>query len=212
MYITEDEFQNFLESSIPIQKYRNSLDRYKRWSQTYSKPMEGGGYYMSFEYNVIGISPFVYIFPEIVIYQIMGKTNKPVEFIYDDPETPFNTEKLKNIGDRYGMRFTQYKGKGPNKRPIHRVILRKFTDIENSYFYLKEYISLDDIVIETVEGLRSPENKELFDILGKDKFYMSSWATLKDSDPWNPRKWIFSLEPDFSELTYINRNILDSLL
>lgn len=52
-------------------------------------------------------------------------------------------------------------------------MLRKFTDIESSYFYLEDYISTDDIIIETFEGLKSSEQRDVFLELGTPCFYMT---------------------------------------
>ena len=215
-YINRENFDSFVET-IPIRRSQNLLKKYKRWSETYSRPMEGHGHYMAFEYHVIGIFPYVYLIPIVIIYKIStegGKfsgrsKDKPVEYFYQDLTLPFNTEALREIGNKYGMDFIQYKGKGPNKKPLHRVILRKFTDIEGSFFYLKDYISPDDIVIESPENLKSQEFRELFHLLKSPLFYISSYSSPKHSKEvsttfWGTGTWNLSLNPDFSEINYIS--------
>lgn len=214
-YIADENLFNEIIESIPIRRAQNLLKKYKRWTETYSRPMEGGGYYMTFEYHVVGIFPYVYLVPLVAVYKfISGKRknstylDQPVEYFYKDPTLPFNSDTLREIGNKYGMDFIQYKGKGPNKKPLHRVILRKFTDIEGSFFYLEEYISPDDIVIESPENLKSPDFRELFHMIGSPLFYMSSYSNPKHSQiqlgPWNTNSWTFSIDPDFSEINYIS--------
>lgn len=213
-YIDKNSFDDFV-SRIPIRRAQNLLKKYKRWSETYSRPMEGNGYYMAFEYHVIGIFPYVYLIPVVIIYKmglgrnITSNPDTPIEFFYKDLGLPFNSQALRDIGNKYGMDFIQYKGKGPNKKPLHRVILRKFTDIESSFFYLRDYISPDDIVIESVENLKSPDFRELFHMIESPIFYMSSWSSPKHEQEGGFIKplesgWNFVLDPDLSEINYIS--------
>ena len=88
-----------------------------------------------------------------------------------------------------------------------RVMLRKFTDIESSYFYLEDYISTDDIIIDSFEGLKSSEQRDVFLELGVPCFYMSKYTTIKHEpgkEPYNPNGWTMVLNPDFSELQDIS--------
>lgn len=213
-YITDNEerFNTFVEG-IPIRRAQNLLKKYRRWSKTYSRPMEGNGYYMSFEYHVVGVFPHVYLFPIVIVYKMgLGRNRTsnpdvPVEIFYKDITLPFNSQALREIGNKYGMDFIQYKGKGPNKRPLHRVILRKFTDIEASFFYLGEYISPDDIVIESPENLKSPDFRELFHMIDSPLFYISSHCVPKHEpggNLWSSECWRFCMNPDFSDLKYIS--------
>lgn len=203
-----EELEHFIDS-IPIRRAQNLLKKFKRWSRTYSKPMEGKGYYMTFKYHVIGIFPYVYIVPLVIVNTYTTSAyGSEVEYFYKDPTLPFNTQALTEIGDKYGMKFIQYKGKGPNKKPLHRVVLRKFTDIESSFFYLEEYISPEDIVIDTPENLKTPDFRELFHMIKAPVFYMSSYSCPKHDNsvfnPWSNGEWRFVINPDFSEIKYIS--------
>lgn len=213
-YICDPDFETYILHNLGDRREQNLLRKYKRWSQTYSKPMEGSKYYMTFEYHVLGFFPYIYIIP-IVVVREKEKTRLFSSKIQDDriedvffgnPLLPFDTGELKEIGDRYGMDFTQYKGSGRNKRPIHRVILRKFTDIEGSFFYLPDYISPEDIIVNSPEELRSQENRELFHNLGSPVFYISHYSSPKHDgySSGDMKCWNFVLDPDLSEISYIS--------
>ena len=173
-------------------KTKNILVRYARWSLTYNKiMMKSDTKYINFEYNVIGVYPYIYLIPTIKVYKldrIIG--NNLIYSVIDtikDPKVCFDIPALIELGEKHGVEFRQYRGKGPNKKPMARVMLRKFTDIESSYFYLEDYISTDDIIIETFDGLKSSEQRDVFLELGTPCFCMTLNSETKE--------WIFSLNP-----------------
>lgn len=191
---------------------KNILTRYAKWSLTYNKVMtKSDTRYINFEYHVIGIYPYIYLVPVILVYKLKNIIGKNMYYeVIDrvtDPRVCFDTDALRELGKRYDVEFRQYKGKGKNKIPMARVMLRKFTDIESSYFYLEDYISTDDIIIDSFEGLKSSEQRDVFLELGVPCFYMSKYTTIKhepEKEPYNPNGWTMVLNPDFSELQDIS--------
>ena len=215
---TEDNFKKFYEDlRARDRRSSNIIERCRKWTfHYYSKPMEGPEYEMRFEYRVIGIYPYVYLIPIVVvgkrnirINNCMSSNFEEVE-VFNDITLPFNSEALSEIGKKYNMKFRQFKGKGKNKQPIHRVILRKFMDIETSFFYLEEYISPDDIVIDSPENLRSPEYRDLFHSIGTPIFYMGNSIPKHQvgvDNSWRSAYWNFVINPDFSEIDKISLQV-----
>lgn len=173
-------------------KTRNILVRYAKWSLTYNKVMmKSDTRYLNFEYSVVGIYPYIYLIPVIKVYKLDRIVGSNLFYsVIDtikDPGVCFDIPALTELGKKHGVEFRQYRGKGPNKKPMARVMLRKFTDIESSYFYLEDYISTDDIVVETLEGLKSSEQRDIFLELGTPCFCMTLNPETKE--------WIFTLNP-----------------
>lgn len=207
------ELENMLSLENGFSKRtKNILIRYARWSLTYNKVMmKSDTRYINFEYHVLGIYPYIYLVPVVFVYKlgkmIGGNLFYDIIDTITDSKVCFDTEALKELGKKYDVDFRQYKGKGKNKKPMARVMLRKFTDIESSYFYLEDYISTEDIIIETPEGLRSSEQRDIFLELGTPCFYMSRYTLRKHEpgvEPFPPGGWSFVLNPDFSEIQRIS--------
>lgn len=212
-----DDFEKYINDlKLKNKKSFNILGRCFSWTNNYyNKIMDGPENEMRFEYSIIGIYPYVYLIPTVVILgkNITVSNNPPYNYkeieYYNDITIPFDTEFLSEIGKEYNMKFIQFTGKGKNKKPIHQIILRKYSNIENSYFFLNNYISPEDIVINSIEELRSPEYKDLFHTIGSPIFYMAESLPKHMPEEYNSWRypypyWNFSINPDFSEIKKIS--------
>ncbi len=209
------DFNTYIDNlKLKDKKSFNILSRCFKWTYNYyNKIMEGPENEMRFEYSIVGIYPYIYLIPTVTILNknITVSYKAPYNYKeiehYNDIDIPFSTEFLFEIGKEHNMDFVQFKGKGKNKKPIHKIILRKYSDIENSYFFLNNYMSSEDIVIDSKEDLKSPEYRDLFHTIGSPIFYMAESLPKHMSGNYNSfgyPYWNFSINPDFSEISKIS--------